>query len=247
MDLDGTIYLGNRLIEGAREAVYRMRRADKRVIFLTNNSSVSRKDYFLKLRAMGLAVEENDIYTSGNATAAYLKAVHPDKRIYLFGTPNLRYEFMTSGIEPVEDNPDVVAVAFDTAFNYQKLCKVCDYIRGGAYFVATHPDLNCPTADGFIPDVGSVLALIKASTGRVPDTICGKPEKIMARCIEQLTGLGGKKIAMVGDRLMTDIRFAKNNGFASVLVLSGETDEEMLAAGKIKPDVVLPSIGEWDK
>ena len=136
-------------------------------------------------------------------------------------------------------------MGFDTTLTYGKLAKLCGFIRRGIPYIATHPDINCPTADGYIPDVGSITALIEASTGRKPDCVCGKPNAVMARAVEALTGAKGKDVAMIGDRLYTDMRFAADNGFYSVLVLSGEATKADLDASGIKVDRVVRSVAEF--
>lgn len=243
LDMDGTVYLGGKLIDGAAEAIERMRKKAK-VLFLTNNTSCSRAVYALRLRALGIKADVNDIFTAGNAAVEYLKENHGGKKIYLLGTPSLKEEFVQSGIPLVEDDPDMAVVGYDTTLTYDKLAKLCGFIRGGLPYIATHADVNCPTADGFVPDVGSFLKLIETSTEKTPLAICGKPSPIMAKAVSRLCKACGKEIAMVGDRLYTDMRFACENGFYSVLVLSGETKKEDVADCSLEIDRVVGSIAE---
>lgn len=245
LDMDGTVYLSDKPIAGAAEAVARMRR-QARVLFLTNNTSAARTDYVRKLCGMGIEVTDDDIYTAGNATIDYLQRTGATNRVFLLGTPNLRDEFLQGGISLCDENPDLVVIGFDTTLTYARLADACAHIRRGVPYIATHPDFNCPVRGGYIPDVGSFLALIHASTGAMPLLVCGKPNAPIADGVAQKVGLSGKKIAMVGDRLMTDMRFALDNGFTSVLVLSGEADERALQNCGFAVDVVLPSIAEWD-
>ena len=246
LDMDGTVYLGGNVINGAIEAVERMNKYS-RAVFLTNNSSASRGDYAKKLSRMGFRVNEDNIFTSGNATIEYLHANYEGKRIFLFGNQTLKEEFSSGGIETVEENPDLIVVGFDTTFDYARLTKLCDFIREGVPYICTHPDINCPTERGYKPDVGSFIALIEKSTGVSPTLICGKPNKPMAQSIQRKLGLKKEEIAMVGDRLATDMKFAINNGFVSVLVLTGEATKDDLIASGLKVDVILDSIAEWDK
>lgn len=246
LDMDGTVYLGNNLIEGAVDAVKRMNERC-RAMFLTNNSSASRDDYAKKLTRMGFEVTRDDVFTSGNATVEYLNTFHKGKRIYLFGNESLNKEFVEGGIIPVEDNPDIAVVGFDISFDYPKLEKLCKFIADGVPYICTHPDDRCPTEYGFKPDVGSFIALIERSTGVSPQLVCGKPNKPIGDSIKRLLGLEADEIAMVGDRLSTDMQFAINNGFVSVFVLSGEGTMEALAQTGQKIDVILPSIATWDK
>lgn len=246
LDLDGTVYLGNRLIDGAQAAIERMR-ARGRVIFLSNNSSRSRSDYVAKLTALGIPTGNEDIFTSSDATINYLFEQNMTDGVYLVGNDNLRGEFVRRGIIPTETNVSRVVVGFDTTLDYEKLCKACRFVSKGATLIATHPDFTCPIEDGFIPDVGSFLALIHAATGRRADVICGKPSSIMARMIMSYTGCRADELCMFGDRIMTDVAFAEDNGFLSAFVLSGEGTTEELAASGRHADIILDNIGRFDE
>lgn len=241
LDMDGTVYLGGRPIDGAVEAIGRMRSRAK-VLFLTNNTSVARSDYADKLNFMHICATEDDIYTAGNATIDWLKKHGITDKIFLLGTDKLKAEFIRAGLGLTDAAPDMVVVGFDTSLRYERLSLCCKHIREGVRFIATHPDFNCPVGDGYIPDVGSFLALIKASTGRDPELVCGKPNPPIAEGVAARAGCRPDEIAMVGDRLMTDMRFAVNNGFKAVLVLSGEATEKDAAASGIPIDAVVPSI-----
>lgn len=243
LDMDGTVYLGGQLIDGAAEAVARMRQAG-RVLFITNNTSVSRDDYAVKLTGMGIRTGVEDIYTAGNATVDYLIRQNRTRRVFLLGTDRLADEFVRSGIELVETEPETVVIGFDTGLTYANLSKTCKFIREGVPFLATHPDFNCPVRDGYIPDVGSFLALIEASTGKRPQAVCGKPDAAMAAGVLARTGAKPDRTAMIGDRLATDMRFAANNGLVGVLVLSGEATREDALASGLKLDYILDSIAD---
>lgn len=174
LDMDGTIYLSGKPIDGAIEAVERMRR-NARVIFLTNNTSSGHADYVNKLNKIGFKVRSEDIYTAGDATIDYLAVNYFRKKIFLLGTNSLREQFNESKIILDDKNPDLVVIGFDTSLTYANLEKACTFIRTGTPYILTHPDLNCPTSTGYIPDVGSFAALIEASTEIKPIEICGKP------------------------------------------------------------------------
>ena len=158
LDMDGTIYLGERWIDGAKEFLERIEASGRNYVFLTNNSSKNAAVYVEKLERMGLSVGEDKIVTSGQATIHYLKRHFPGKKVFLLGNALLREEFLQAGVVLEEDNPDVVVTAFDTSLDYGKMCRVCDFVRAGLPYLATHPDYNCPTEDGFIPDAGAIHA-----------------------------------------------------------------------------------------
>lgn len=244
LDMDGTIYLDNTAISGAVEAVRHIKDCGKKVCYLTNNSSKSRDEYLKKLNRLGFSASLDEIITSGIVTADYIIRHYPDKSVYLFGTPALKAEFLDMGVRLTEDNPDIVIMGFHTAFTYQELDTLCRFVRTGVTFFATHPDKNCPTKDGFMPDVGSFLSLVFTSTKRRPGRIFGKPYKYMVQYLKNKFNVNIDNMAMTGDRLSTDIKFGKKFGLLSILVLSGETDQKMLQTSKVQPDLIFPSIKE---
>ena len=222
LDMDGTVYLGTKWIEGAVDFLKAVEKAGKQYIFLTNNSSKGPENYVEKLAAMGLIVTKDRIVTSGQATISYLKKHYPGKRVYLLGNDLLQREFQEEGILLAENDPEVVVTGFDTSLTYEKLCRVCDHVRAGLPYIATHPDYNCPTEDGFIPDIGSFHELIHASAFRYPDHVVGKPSGDIMDYLAGRAGTSRAETAMVGDRLYTDVAAGVNNGYTGILVLSGE-------------------------
>jgi len=242
-DLDGTVYLGDELLPGAKDLLAYLEENSRPYYFLTNNSSRSRADYSQKLAGYGLSASEDKIFSSGMATAIYLKKQKPGARIYLVGTPSLEEEFRTYGFELVEDDPDYAVLGFDTTLTYQKLRKLVDFVVEGRPYIATHPDINCPTPGGFMPDIGAMMALIKTSTGRDADVIVGKPFAPMVEAIVELTGFETKSLTMVGDRLYTDIAMGAA-GIQTVLVLSGEAKLEDLGSAPHQPDLICKNLGE---
>ncbi len=245
MDMDGTVYLGNNKIEGAFEALETLRSMGKRICFLTNNSSRSLSTYIKKLEAVyDFNTNADEVYTSALATQEFLKNKHPNAKVFLLATPDVQNEFINAGINVVEDDPDIVIVCFDTTLKYDRLYKACQYINNGKLYVATHPDNFCPAPDGPMPDVGAFIAMIEKTVGKLPDVIIGKPYNEMAEAVQHKFGLDKQEIAMVGDRLYTDIRFGVDNGFTSILVLTGETTREMLETSSIKPTVTLNTFAD---
>jgi 4-nitrophenyl phosphatase len=244
LDLDGTLYLGNKVLDGATELVKKIRQSGRRLLFLTNNSSKSAADYLIKINNLGFEADTNEILTSGIVAADYINKNHNGKKVYLIGTNSLRGELIGSGINITENDADIVLLSYDTELTYDKLAKGCRLIKGGAIYISTHPDINCPSEIGLLPDAGSFMELIKASTNKSCDIICGKPYNIMAKYISNKLNVSPENIAMVGDRLSTDILFANNNGFESVLVLSGETDLKIYEDSNIKADCVFDSVND---
>ena len=242
-DLDGTVYLGDRLLPGAADLLGYLDKNNKPYYFLTNNSSRSRVDYVKKLAGYGLQAAEERIFSSGMATAIYLRKEKPGARIYMVGTPSLEDEFRKYGFELVEEDPDYVVLGFDTTLTYEKIHKLADFVVEGRPYIATHPDINCPTPDGFKPDIGAMMAMIKTSTGRDADVIVGKPYSPMVEAIVELTGFKTEELTMVGDRLYTDIAMG-SAGIRTVLVLSGEADFEDLVSAPVQPDLVCENLGE---
>ena len=249
-DLDGTVYLGGEVLPGASDLLAFLAKHDRPHFFLTNNSSRSRADYVEKLASYGLDVPLEKIFSSGMATAIYLQNQKPGARVYLVGTPSLEEEFRGYGFELVADDPDFAVLGFDTTLTYQKIWKLCDFINAGVPYIATHPDINCPTPDGFMPDIGAMMAMVQASTGKAADVVVGKPNPPMVEAIVELTGFQPGQLTMVGDRLYTDIAMGKA-GIQTVLVLSGETKREDISEAPWQPDLVCENLGElleilWD-
>lgn len=243
IDMDGTIFLGNHLLPGAQEWLALLERKGVAYFFLTNNSSHSRVEYVEKLNRMGLRISEERIFTSGEATAIYLGRKYPGASLYVVGTPPLQDEFERHGFTLTEEAPDAAVLGFDTTLTYEKLWKLCDLVRAGKPYIATHPDINCPTETGFKPDIGAMIECVAASTGRQPDVIIGKPHEPIVTALVDKTGFQIQAHGMIGDRLYTDIALGKW-GITTALVLSGETKAEDLAESEFQPDVVVADIAE---
>ena len=242
LDMDGTVYLGERWIDGAQDFLHRIEETGRSYIFVTNNSSKNAAVYVEKLCRMGLDVGEEKIVTSGQAAIHYLQRHFPDAKVFLLGNSMLREEFAQAGIILEEEHPDVVMTAFDTTLDYRKMCKVCDHVRAGLPYLATHPDYNCPTETGFIPDVGAIHAFIHASAFRYPDRIIGKPNADIIDYLCTRVNTRREEIAMVGDRLYTDIAAGRNNGLKSILVLSGEATMEDVQRSDVLPHLIFDTV-----
>ena len=233
LDMDGTFYLGDRLIEGSLEFIDAVNRSGRDFLFLTNNSSHNAAHYVKKLARMGLEVPREKVLTSGEATAMVVREKFPGKKPFVLGNEFLREELTEAGIEIDQQNPDYVLIGYDTTLDYPKMTAVCDFVRAGLPYVATHPDFNCPTETGFAPDIGAIMAFIEASAFRRPDLIVGKPH-------------GGIVRAMVGDRLYTDIETGLRHGMTSILVMTGETTQEMLDESQTRPDRVFGRLSDMN-
>lgn len=245
LDMDGTVYLDTTWIDGALDFLDKLEKTGRRYCFMTNNSSKNAAVYVDKLHGMGLDINpEKQLITSGHATVAYLKKHFPEKRVYLFGNEVLKEEFASRGITLDEKHPDVICTAFHTSFDYNDLCILCDYIREGLPYVATHPDFNCPTKTGFVPDIGSLAAYIEASTGRTPDKVVGKPNKEMIDYTLSVIGGEPAETCVVGDRLYTDVKSGVNNGLYGIFVLSGEAQLPDLPESDVQPHLVFDSVRE---
>lgn len=245
LDMDGTIYLSDELIDGAKDFIIELKKQDKKYIFMTNNSSKSKKTYLEKLEKLGIPCTMENIFTSGEATAIHLKNSKDNPNVFLLGTKDLEEEFISSGINLVngtDEIPDFVVLGFDTTLTYEKIWKACDYIRDGVTYIATHPDLNCPLAGGkMMPDAGAMIKMIEGSTGATP-YIIGKPNKAIVDIISENLGISKSKMAMVGDRLYTDIMLGKNSDITSILVLSGETTSTDVSNSEIEPCYIFDSV-----
>lgn len=246
-DMDGTIYLGGRLLPAARELLDYLKQSGRGYLFLTNNSSADKYYYCDKLQTMGIDCQPDEILTSGEATVRYLHAHKPGARIFLLGMPSLEQEFRDWGFVLTDQCVDYVVLGFDRTLTYDKLAQACNLLRAGVPLLATHADINCPTEDGYIPDCGAMLALIKASTGVEPQVI-GKPNISFLQMAVSKLHCQQNELVMVGDRLYTDILMGRQAGVCTVAVLTGETSRLEIAKSPYQPDYVCQDLSillEW--
>ena len=251
LDMDGTIYNGDMLFPFTIDFLNDMKKAGIGYSFLTNNSSKSRLDYLCHLEKMGIPASLDEIYTSGQATIDYLRFHHPDiKRLFILGTPSLIREFEEAGFisstDSHTDKPDAVIVAFDTSLIYSRLCRAAWWVHKGITYIATNPDKVCPTnLPTVLVDCGSVCTSIEKATGRLPDVVIGKPDPCMLEGIMHRYNLRPEEIAMVGDRIYTDILMAEKTNALGVLVLTGEAKEADLMDSNVNPDIVARDLSEF--
>ena len=246
-DMDGTLYLGDRLYDFTIELLQTIRRTGGKYLFMTNNSSKSVADYVKKLEKLGIAATREDFMTSSQATAYYLKQHHAGQTLYVCGTESLKQELRSEGFAVTTDLDKVecVVMGFDTELTFQKLHDVSYLLltRPELPYIATNPDLVCPTEFGSVPDCGSVCIGIKNATGREPIVI-GKPSPLMPQLAMEKLGISKEEACVVGDRIYTDVKSGLNAGITGILVMSGETTPEILAASQDKPHLVLQDAGE---
>lgn len=243
LDMDGTVYLGPNVIPGAAEFIRYLRETGRQYLFLTNNPTKDAAEYSAKLRRMGIEAEPSNVLTAGEATVQYLLTQTPYRRVFAVGTPSFEAELVRAGIEVTPDCPEAVVLAFDRTLTYAKLEGACLLLRAGLPYIATNPDRVCPEAYGYIPDCGSIAALLESATGRTPLYV-GKPNPELMRMAMARLNTGPRETAMVGDRLYTDMEMAYRADAPAILVLSGETLEADLAPAVRRPDFVFPSVRE---
>lgn len=247
LDMDGTVFLENHLLPGVVDFLELCKEKKIKVVYLTNNSSKNRKTYVEKLNSLGLDVNLDEIFTSGDATASFIQQQNKDAVVYLLGNELLKEEFKDFNIKMVEEankKVDYVVLGFDTTLTYDKIWIACDYLRDGVPFLATHPDLNCPLKDDkYMPDTGAMIKIFEAATNISPEII-GKPNVKLVDILSKKLGIEKEFICMVGDRLYTDIKMAVDANIDSVLVLSGETKIEDLNESDIKPRITVENLGK---
>ncbi len=244
LDMDGTVYLGDRVIDGAKQLLAFFSEHSISYRFFTNNSSRSPKDYAQKLVSLGFG-EQPPVITSADVAADYIiKTFGANARVYAVGTNALQNQLDNYGIICTENRPHCVLIGFDTSYDYKKACIAVSLLREGLPFLATNIDAVCPLEGGnVIPDCASICAMISHASGRSP-LYLGKPSAYTACCISSATGIPVNKTAVVGDRLYTDIRLAVDNGMCAIGVLSGEMTKKDIDESPYKPHFVFDSVLE---
>lgn len=250
LDLDGTLYLGGRVFEFTAPFLAKLHELGIGRTFFTNNSSKSTKQYVQHLKKMGIDATEQDIYSSTHATLHYLRESRPElRKLFVLGTPGLQEEIAEHGYILTgdgEDAPDAVVIGFDTTLTYTRLCRAAYWIAQGKPFIATHPDRICPTDQPtMLPDCGAMCAMLTSATGRQVDAVLGKPAAAMLQGVMKRHNVQPHEIAVVGDRIYTDMAMARNAGGVGILVLSGETTRADVDAAEHRPDLVVRDVGEF--
>ncbi|MDR0485647.1 MAG: HAD-IIA family hydrolase [Elusimicrobiota bacterium] len=251
MDMDGTLYLGANIFPYTIASLQSFK--DKGILysFLTNNPTKNAGDYLEHLKSMGIFALREEIYTTVQASISHLKSKLPQaKKLFLLGTESMIKEFEEAGFisaqDSPDDKPDALVVSFDKSLVYSRLCRAAWWAKLGLPYIATNPDRVCPTdLPTVLVDCGSICAAIEYAVGRKPDKTIGKPDPSMLDGILQKYNLAPKEIAMIGDRLYTDMKMGKDAGALSVLVLTGETKIEDVKKSSFKPDIVVDKISDF--
>lgn len=244
LDMDGTVNLGYDPIDGAKEFLETLKEQGKNFIFLTNNSSKSKNDYVEKMRSLGFPCESENVFTSGMAAGMFLEENKKGSKVFVCGTASLKNELKNYNVDISEDGvgADTVLLGYDTELDYKKIRIVCDLLDAGADYYATNIDMVCPIEGGrYLPDCGSFADMFEQAVKRRPRFL-GKPDRTMIDIIAKAEGVPYESIAMVGDRIYTDVKTGINAGVTSVLVLSGETTLEDYKKSDVKPDYILDSV-----
>jgi HAD superfamily hydrolase (TIGR01450 family) len=253
LDMDGTIYKGGTLFPWTNPFLAELKAMGIGYSFLTNNSSKSTGDYLRHLEKMGVPAALDQIYTSTQASIEYLRESLPSvRRLFVLGTASMREEVESSGFtltaDNAEDEPDAVLVGFDTGLTYARLCRAAYWISRGKPFLASHPDWICPTDEPTVlVDCGAICAALQAATGRAPDAVLGKPDPRMLTGLLRRHALEAENLAMIGDRIYTDVAMAQRAGALAVLVLTGEATAEDATRCASPPDVIARDILEFGR
>jgi HAD superfamily hydrolase (TIGR01457 family) len=245
-DLDGTVYLSDRLLPGAQERIASLRAAGCRVVFLSNKPLEPRGNYAAKLTRLGIETPGEDVINSTQSLVGYLRRERPGKRLYVIGEDLLLDELRSEGLTVVSSaaETDIVVASFDRTLSYAKLDIAYQALVGGAEFVATNADMACPVEGGAIPDCAGVIAFLEATTGCRCALVAGKPSSLILDAALQRLGVGYQDALMVGDRLSTDIRMGVKRGMDTALVLTGVTTRDDLVVSDVQPTMVLDTIGQ---
>lgn len=253
LDMDGTIYLSNTIFPFTIPFLEKLRNLGISYSFLTNNPTKSLDDYLAKLHRMGIEATPAEMYTTTVAMIDYIKSHYPKAhRLFLLGTESMQSQFEAAGFEQTGDDPDdvpdIIVASFDMTLIYPRLCRAAWWISQGIPYLATNPDKVCPTDQRTVlVDCGSICKCLEHATGRKPDVTLGKPDPNMLINILEQKQLKPSEIAMVGDRIYTDIAMAQNAGAFGVLVLSGETTLEVARSAQNQPDLIVKNIEEFGK
>jgi arabinose operon protein AraL len=245
-DLDGTVYLGNRLIPGARETIEWLRDNAHPIVFVSNKPLQTRADYATKLTRLDVPTRPDEVINSSLVLVRYLSREMPGVTVYPVGEPPLLEELTAARFPLSEDSEDidVVVASFDRTFDYRKLNIAFQALQRGARFFATNADATCPVEGGEIPDAAAVIGALEGCSKRKVELVLGKPSHIIVEVALESLDRRADECLMVGDRVETDILMGQRAGMTTALVLTGVTRREDLAHASVQPDHVLESIAD---
>ena len=245
LDLDGTVYRGGQLLDGAARSVDLLRQSGTTVLFLTNKAIARRRDYSEKLTKLGIAADIDDVINSGWVTARYAAKTYPDRTAFVIGETPLVEELQSAGLETTRTTPgNLLVVSMDREFTYEKLDLALQTLEDDVPFLATNPDRTCPTENGAIPDAAGMIGAVEGVTDRTVDAMLGKPSATMLETALSEVGSDPADCLVIGDRLETDILMGERAGMTTALVLSGVTDRENVETAEVSPDYVLESLSD---
>ena len=243
LDGDGTIYLGNQLLPGAKKLMHRLKQLNKKYYICTNNSSKPPTDYIHQYKQLGLTINETHLLTSIQPALLHCKS-KGFSRLYIIATKAMLAYIESQGIYHDEQDPEAILLTYDTELTYKEIKHTVMWLNHKLPYFATHPDHLCPTDQGMLPDIGTYITMFETASGRVPDLIFGKPSTLMIQPILDQFGLNLNDCVIIGDRLYTDIKMGQNNDLTTILTLQGETTVEMANSSDIKADFIIQSLDD---
>ena len=241
-DMDGVIYHGHNVLDGAAEFVDWLKREEKSYLFLTNSSERSPRELRQKLLNMGIDVTEEHFMTSALATASFLASQMPGASAYVIADAGLTHALHDAGIAIDDTKPDYVVVGETRTYNYEKIEKAIRLVVKGARLIGTNPDISGPTEGGISPAAGSLIAPIEIATGKKAYFI-GKPNPLIMRDSLKRIKCQREHTVIIGDRMDTDIIAGIESGIETVLVLSGITAREEIDKFPYRPKYILDNVG----
>jgi NagD protein len=243
IDMDGVLVSGQKAIPGAPEFIQRLIRGGHQYLILTNNSRFTPLDLVHRLQQAGIEVDSQHVYNSAMATAAFVQKTHPGGAAFVLGDTGLYQALTDVGYTLTDYNPDYVILGETKSYPYDKIIRATQLIWDGTPFIATNPDPSGPAEHGLVPACGAVAALIEKATGFAPYFV-GKPNPFMMRAALRHINEHSENAVMLGDRMDTDIKMGLESGLETVLVLSGVTKAEMVAAFPYRPSQIINSLDE---
>jgi HAD superfamily hydrolase (TIGR01450 family) len=243
LDGDGTLYLGDKEISGAKEFILKLKEKNRIVYLLTNNSSKTLKEHYERLKEIGIPIEMTEIYVSIQPALEFLKKEGINE-IYWLANSKVSKFIEEQGFKFNEESPKAILLTYDTEINYNKITRLTYLIQSGVPYYATHSDIVCPTIKGVIPDLGSFIELIRLTTKKEPVKVFGKPNKEFIDSLLKKHNLNYSDSVIIGDRLYTDIKLKEGTEALAVLVLTGETKRDKYEKSKIKADIVLNKLSD---